>query len=368
MIKTGRKFPIIEGGGSVNPEKPSFILCLKFIPVFLLAITLPFSVAMAQIDADFSGGGGVKIGTSSTTCDAAAEGAMRYNTTSNKMEYCDGTSWLGLANITIAASLVISPSSFANMDTSGTGYPAYGSYVTFTVQNIGNSTSQTITTQLSNMINFELGTDNCNGNSLAASATCTIQVRPKSYVDTTYTGYLNILADNQPSASMSGTSTGSCGAAGDSVGGGELVSCNSGYALVVTPGGCTDSTTPTCAGGSDSTTKQWSDVTVTTGATSLSDGVSNTSILLAASDNYYAAEYCGNMTYGGYSDWYLPAIDELAQIYPVKSSLSGLTNGDYWSSTETSAYNARSLSMNTGGVNNYRYKLEPIFVRCTRRN
>lgn len=49
----------------------------------------------AQMAAHFCGanGGAVCIGVSTTTCDAAAEGAMRWNTTDDVMEVCDGTSW-----------------------------------------------------------------------------------------------------------------------------------------------------------------------------------------------------------------------------------------------------------------------------------
>ncbi len=37
--------------------------------------------------------GDVKIGNSSTTCNATAEGNQRYNSTSKKMEFCNGTAW-----------------------------------------------------------------------------------------------------------------------------------------------------------------------------------------------------------------------------------------------------------------------------------
>jgi hypothetical protein len=49
--------------------------------------------AFAQMDNNFSAGGAVKIGTSTTTCNAAAEGAIRYNSTSKCMDLCDGSNW-----------------------------------------------------------------------------------------------------------------------------------------------------------------------------------------------------------------------------------------------------------------------------------
>lgn len=69
-----------------------------------------------------------------------------------------------------------------------------------------------------------------------------------------------------------------------------------GSRYMVTPGGCTDSTTPTCAGGSDSLTKTWGTYGTTTGINSV-DGKMNTLMLSTYSDAY-AAQYCQNMTYG----------------------------------------------------------------------
>jgi hypothetical protein len=40
--------------------------------------------------------GGIKIGTSATTCNAAAAGAIRYNSGTNKHEWCNGTAWTAL--------------------------------------------------------------------------------------------------------------------------------------------------------------------------------------------------------------------------------------------------------------------------------
>jgi len=69
--------------------------------IFFLSVTaslhflavLPSSAARAQIEADFSAGGGIRIGTSTSTCNAAAEGALRYNSAEICIELCDGDSW-----------------------------------------------------------------------------------------------------------------------------------------------------------------------------------------------------------------------------------------------------------------------------------
>lgn len=63
-------------------------------------------------------------------------------------------------------------------------------------------------------------------------------------------------------------------------------------------------------------------------------------------------------TYFGYTDWYLPSIDELTllgnNLYNVNKTLATIvgadqiTNGEYWSSTQTSALNAFYFNMFSG--------------------
>ena len=54
------------------------------------------SHTFAQIDSDFSAGGGIKIGPSTTTCDGTSEGAIRYNSTTKFIQLCDGAAWTNL--------------------------------------------------------------------------------------------------------------------------------------------------------------------------------------------------------------------------------------------------------------------------------
>jgi hypothetical protein len=86
--------------------------------------------------------------------------------------------------------------------------------------------------------------------------------------------------------------------------------------------------------------RQWGSYGIARGATSLTDGVANTTTLfnlgLAA---HPAAYYCRALTTGGYSNWYLPAKDELMTCYSNKASAPFVTSnafvGNYhWSSTE----------------------------------
>ena len=69
---------------------------------------------------------------------------------------------------------------------------------------------------------------------------------------------------------------------------------------------------------------------VGTGA-AIGTGASNTSKIKAVlGDNAKAVQLCKNYRGGGYSDWFLPSIDELSTFYDVLLIPSGV----YWSSTE----------------------------------
>jgi hypothetical protein len=59
----------------------------------------------------------------------------------------------------------------------------------------------------------------------------------------------------------------------------------------------------------------WGIYGVLTTATSVIDGPSNTTNLAARGAAYAAATFCENLTTGGYSDWYLPAKNELEVLY-----------------------------------------------------
>lgn len=59
----------------------------------LLSMGVPTSLHAQETSGGFAGGS-VKIGYDNRTCDGTLEGALRYNTTSDKLEYCDGNNWI----------------------------------------------------------------------------------------------------------------------------------------------------------------------------------------------------------------------------------------------------------------------------------
>lgn len=115
------------------------------------------------------------------------------------------------------------------------------------------------------------------------------------------------------------------------------------------------------------TSYTWKDTaTVTSGCDSTTDGTLNMAdIITAGISDHPAANYCNNFTGGGYSDWYLPAIDELSLMWTNKAALlaAGMSISEvaeYWSSTDYSTTMAQTVDMSDGGVtyvakNNVRY-------------
>ncbi len=315
----------------------------------------------------------------SIACNTTLRGSIRFNSTLGDMQICDGTDWAKIVATTNLATLIITPAVVSTMDITGSGSPAFGSYVTFTVQNAGSVDSQSIVTALSNPTNFEFGTDNCNGNVLTPSAICTIQVRPKAFGDGAYSGTLNIIADNSPQAIMSGTATGSCGVIGSTTDGGKLAACFATYKLIVMDGGCDGTlTNPDCTAGTDSYTRQWATNQSTfLGLSSTTDGPGNTQIMVTSAPppNHPAADYCNGLTLNGFTDWYLPALDELElQVFPVAALIGEWSAANsYWLSTESSASptaDAKRINMSTGGVADWDSQTDKVdthLVRCLRR-
>ena len=145
--------------------------------------------------------------------------------------------------------------------------------------------------------------------------------------------------------------------------------------------------------------------------TSNIDGLANTASLAALGANYVAAVFCKNLTIGGYTDWYLPARNELEVLYynlkpsttanlttpasgsnvnavspePISTNYTsgspaqtaagisfrtGETNAfstiEYWSSTTTNEYNSYYQIFSNGKQGNYD-KTYALSVRAVRR-
>lgn len=83
---------------------------------------------------------------------------------------------------------------------------------------------------------------------------------------------------------------------------------------------------------------------IVTNATGIAIGTGSqntTAIVSTQGNGNYAAALCSNLTFGGYSDWFLPSPDEFNQILLSNPTyLIGLWGSYFWSSTEVDANNA----------------------------
>ena len=111
----------------------------------------------------------------------------------------------------------------------------------------------------------------------------------------------------------------------------------------------------------DTSGVRWMQPNSATGATSSWDGKTNTALM--TSTNPAAQAYVQSLSTGGFTDWYLPAIDELSILWQNRMHANkGLDNGGYtllvwsgnniryWSSTENTATQAFYLDFVEGIV------------------
>ena len=100
----------------------------------------------------------------------------------------------------------------------------------------------------------------------------------------------------------------------------------------------------------------------------ISDVITNDVPAASTLNNLLAANVCANLTLGGYSDWFLPSIDELYEMYITlhAQGLGNFTNTlAYWSSTELDSDNAWYCNFwNNGFLYNSSKFNETLHVRA----
>lgn len=321
------------------------------------------------VSADFSDGS-VVFGTDSTPCDPSLEGAIRYNSVSKLHQFCDGVDWTGFIAFAPSVTLAMIPNSNLAMNVTGPGAPAYGAIESFQIKNFGATPSDSLTVSFSDPAdNFDIISDGCTGLVLNQNDFCDITIRPKATANGTIQASLTIPHNNAPSALLRGNASGFSCAPGGNGGGGKYVTCGA-YNLVATPGGCTDSIYPTCPGTADTVLKVFgSNGSFRDGTASAADGPQNSVNLMGyvseeGPGSHPAAEYCMNMVYGGYDDWYLPGTDEISAMYAQRVAIGGWS-GSYVTSRQLDASNMYRVDT-LGAVATFA-KTSSYSVRCVRR-
>lgn len=132
----------------------------------------------------------------------------------------------------------------------------------------------------------------------------------------------------------------------------------------------------------NSTGIEWGGLGVQTSATSVTDGATNTALIVTTlgGGTPYAAQLCSNFEVDSqgntpcqagntcYTDWYLPAKNQLDCLYTNRAAIGGFAANVYWSSSEdtvaaTLAANAQSFS---NGLQSQSLKSITSRVRCVR--
>jgi hypothetical protein len=160
------------------------------------------------------------------------------------------------------------------------------------------------------------------------------------------------------------------------------------------------------AASAQNSSKQWKTTNTTTaGTTSVINGPANSAAMNNA--DHPAAQFCEGLTIGGFSDWYMPARNELELFYynlkpttgsnatgqgantnavpthgnytagtPAKTSVAAFQEGGaealapndrYWSSTQAFAGSAWNIGSGDGEQDNFFNKTNSTYVRAVRR-
>ena len=148
-------------------------------------------------------------------------------------------------------------------------------------------------------------------------------------------------------------------AAGDALGGGLFVFEDSGYAYI-------------SAAADQSTNAPWgcqgTDISGTLSA--VGTGSANTALIVAScATSGISARICDELILNGYSDWFLPSLDELAQMYTklAADGLGNFANQRYWSSTQFDTNNAITIDFNNGNSHNHMKSNTNRYTRAMRR-
>lgn len=332
-------------------------------------------------------GGEAIIGVSTgLACDANREGGLRYNTTSNCLELCDGASWacvsvaacgdatpngfdftdlVNQSTSTLVSSSILQISGLAcvvNVAVSGEGSPQYRTCSDSGCSSILTDWTATTGTIANNSyLQLRLTTSAAGGDIYSA----TVSVGTGADVwNATPTG--DCTGSPAP-GTVCPDGTVYAGLSPDGNVKMYVTRCDAGQTWNGTT--CTGTrSTPSWNNGED----DW----VTTSYTSATTGEANTTGIAALDSDsdtggfqdHVAAVYCNSLSQDGQTDWYLPAKDELNVIYGNKAVIGYFDTGgsNYWSSSEYNNILAWYQRF-SDGFQDANSKHVGMLARCTRR-
>ncbi len=206
------------------------------------------------------------------------------------------------------------------------------------------------------------------GATLAASDSCTITITPGS-VATSDCGSGTALTPDAVSVSADDATTSQADVSVLSFGciyeGGYVYSIDDTAPATGSVGGAVAAETDASA-----EIHWYNDAFRVTGATSVSDGETNTATIIAVQGaGSYAAALCAESAQDGYTDWYLPAQNELGLVYTnlASYSLGNFSTNRYWSSTEANDDFAWGEAFSGSGAALSYLKTALLGVRCVRK-
>lgn len=361
-----------------------------------------FGIGESSNGAAFHVGGEVVVGNTNVSCTASLTGGMRYSATDTCMQFCNGATWacmtapsscadstpdayvfsnlVNQSTATIVTSDIIQVNGIScavSVSASGDGSPqvrvcsdascatVVNSWTNANIVEDGQYIQARLTSPATagavHGANITVGnaTDYWTVTTTFADCTGTVPVGTVCsdgtvYAGTTPDGYVDFYVTRCDSNQYwSGTA---------------CVDCSSGH---WTGSGTTCTTSYGTNSGIPWRSGSGANVDVGLNSGQRSTGESNTDHLANLSDTnspYLAADYCYNLTANGHSDWYLPGVDELVEVYKAANSISGLSTGTYAASHQRDGYNYyEGVYMGTGGYARISKTSISSDLRCARK-
>lgn len=335
------------------------------------------------------------VGKTSLACAASTKGALRYDSSADAWTYCNGSTWVPFESAAGCSGSCTdaSPAAFAFTDQpsvaastlitsdiaqltgfdctvttsiSGNGSPAYricaDSGCSTVVQDWTSGTNSATSGQYVQVRLTSSATDN-------QTYTATLTAGETSSTPWSVRTLISNCGPPSPVGTVCPDGTVYAGLSPDGNVPMYTTRCDLGQTW--NGSSCTGTRTINITWNNGSTT------TVSTGYTDANTGRANTAGLAALNDAespHYAAQTCSNLTQDLYSDWYLPARNELGVLYSNRAAIGGFyTSGsssyNYHSSTETASNREHRRSF-VDGSSPIGYKNNTVFIymRCVRRN